>query len=291
MNQNISAILLPYQQRIEVNIQQYRQHFKGNPKLVEALGYALSNGGKRFRPVLTHLIAYTLNPDLDVSLAALAIEFFHTASLIADDLPCMDNEEFRREKPSLHRVYGEDVAILVSYALISEGYECIVKNGNVLKESLPNAAEVCLLAIENASFNTGLKGATGGQYLDLYPQEITTETVEELICKKTVSLFEISFVFGWLFGGGDMNRLPAVKEAAYHFGMAFQIADDIDDLESDLKSGRKANFALAYGKNEALKRLDEETILFLKSLYDLDLHTPQLSGLLSLLKSSLKHSA
>lgn len=288
MNSNIAAILLPYQELVEKNLRLYLDQLQAPLRLKEACQHALLNGGKRFRPVLTHLIASALNPSLDVSFAALAIEFFHTASLIADDLPCMDDEELRRSSPALHKAFGEDLALLASYALISEGYECIVKNGQSLKDVLPDSDQICLLAIENVSINTGVKGATGGQYLDIYPEETSLDKVEELICKKTVSLFEISFVFGWLFGGGSMSLLPQIKKAAYHFGMAFQIADDLEDLEADLRTGRKANFAIAYSKSEAQKRLDQETVLFLECLHRLKLNTPQIVALTGFFKAPAK---
>src|SRR5690349_2210675 len=98
------------------------------PKLKEAIHYALTQKGKRLRPILVLLVAKALDPSKNVMKAALATEYFHTASLLADDLPCMDNEEERRGTPSTHVLYGESVAILASYALIAAGYQSIVEN-------------------------------------------------------------------------------------------------------------------------------------------------------------------
>ena len=94
--------------------------------LRDACEYALLNGGKRLRPILVLMIAESLGAQHDVMPSALSVEFFHTASLIADDLPCMDDDHERRSRPSLHVAFGEDIAILASYALISEGYGCLL---------------------------------------------------------------------------------------------------------------------------------------------------------------------
>ena len=173
----------------------------------------------------------------DVSQAAMGIEFFHTASLIADDLPCMDNDDERRNKPTTHRVYGESAALLATYALISAGYACLAKNAHAIKHSRHPFAHqsdhLCVLALENATYNTGLCGATGRTILRFNTPNLSLPLIEEVIQKKTVTLFEISFVLGWLFGGGELNQLDLVKKSAAHFGMAFQIADDLDDMEQD----------------------------------------------------------
>lgn len=119
--------------------------------------------GKRLRPILVLMIADALGLGADVMPAALSVEFFHTASLIADDLPCMDNDDLRRERPSLHKVFGESVAILASYALIAEGYGAIARNG----QNCPASAVICLEAVRRAA---GIRGATHGQFLDLSPR-------------------------------------------------------------------------------------------------------------------------
>ena len=136
--------------------------------LRDACEYALSNGGKRFRPALVLMIAESLGHQADAMEAALAVEFFHTASLIADDLPCMDDDEERRDHPALHVKYDEATALLVSYGLIAGGYGCLARCAQILKSSnAPFAQEadrICVMALENSTFNTGLLGATGGQF-------------------------------------------------------------------------------------------------------------------------------
>lgn len=284
----ISQILFPHKQKIEDLLRANINALGEKSNLRDACEYALLNGGKRFRPALVLMIAEALNNELDASQAALAIEYFHTASLIADDLPSMDDDDERRNKPSLHKAYGESTALLASYALIAAGYECIAKNSQQLSQTIPNSDRICVLAIENATFNTGLRGATGGQYLDLFPPGNSLKNLQVLIQKKTVSLFEISFVFGWLFGGGSIDLLPTVKRAAYHFGMAFQIADDIDDMEQDAKNERAINIAVLMGKQAAEKLFHEEIEKFQKLIESLDIKSPSLQQITNNLVTNIK---
>lgn len=273
-------LLTGYQQRIDFSIQQHFALICNKNKLHEACEYALTNGGKRFRPVLTLMIAEALNPKADVSQAALTVEFFHTASLVADDLPCMDDDDERRQKPSVHKVYGEAMSLLVSYALIAEGYSGIAANGLMIKEAkLDHSFQsdyLVTLALENATFNTGLSGATGGQFLDIFPPDLSLSTLRSVIHKKTTSLFEIACVFGWLFGGGKIDQLPLVKKAASHFGMAFQIADDLGDVKQDALNERKVNMAAVFGMEAAQTMFHEEMAGYLKTLKDLHIDTEPL---------------
>lgn len=277
----IFQVLQSYQIQIEDKIQKSIPSNLGpKTKLREVCEYALMNGGKRFRPALVLMIAKALGNQVDVSQAALAVEYFHTASLIVDDLPCMDNDDERRHKPSAHKKYGENLALLASYALIAAGYECIAQNAQKIGESSVPFSKlcdrICVLALENATYNTGLHGATGGQFLDIYPPDLSLETLYEVIQKKTVSLFEISFVFGWLFGGGDLNFLDLVKKAAKHFGMAFQIADDLGDVKQDEENQRLVNLAGVFGKDAAKKMFHEEIGQFFHTLKELNLAVPEL---------------
>lgn len=281
----VFSVLLSYKDKIEQGLRKKIDSFGKKTKLRDACEYVLLNGGKRFRPALVLLIAEAVGKGIDVTEAALSIELFHTASLIADDLPCMDNDDMRRSKPSVHKVYGEAVALLASYALIAAGYECISKNSQILKSQNDiRADEICMLALENVSQNTGFLGATGGQFLDLYPPDLSRETLYEVIQKKTNSLFEVAFVLGWLFGGGETGKLSLVKRAAQHFGSAFQLADDLGDLEQDAKTGRKANFAAVLGLDEAKRMFRAEIEEYDKTLTNLGLGTSELRGLGHLLK-------
>ena len=251
----IFLIVESYKSEIETKIEKdLLENFGPSNVLKEACAYSLLNGGKRFRPAIVLMVAKALNKGYDVLDAAIAVEYFHTASLIADDLPCMDNDDERRSKPSLHKAFNETTALLASYALISAGYRAIWQNGQKNNRDLNKLS----VALEVATFNTGILGATGGQFLDIFPPDASVDTLLEILNKKTVTLFEIAFSLGWIFGGGDLERLEVVKKLAYHFGMAFQIADDLDDLAQDEKQEQSVNLAKVIGISKAKDILAKE---------------------------------
>jgi geranylgeranyl diphosphate synthase, type II len=251
-----------YRSQIEDSLRKFIEEMGEKNELRSACEYALLNGGKRLRPILVLLIAEGLGLGCDVMPAALSVEFFHTASLIADDLPCMDNDDMRRNRPSLHKAFGENIAVLASYALIAEGYGGIYRNSQ-------NRPESAILCLEAATRCAGINGATNGQFLDLYPPNGDLATIKKIIYQKTVTLFEIAFVFGWLFGGGSIAKLAEVNACAYHLGMAFQIADDLLDEAEDSLS--PINIVKVCGRERALALFEEEMEGFCSSLKNLNL--------------------
>lgn len=273
-------LLAPYKNKVEEKIASTIETLGPKTELRDACEYALLNGGKRFRPALVYLISEALGGQHDVSPAAMAIEFFHTASLIADDLPCMDNDDMRRNKPSLHKAFGEATALLASYALISAGYGLLAENAKMIKGE---ANQICILALENVTKNTGFFGATGGQFLDIFPKNLSENGVLEILHKKTVSLFEISFVLGWLFGGGEPKKLNEVKKFASHFGIAFQIADDFQDAEQDAQNKRKINIVNICGRQRAKQLFDQELSAYQTMAKKLKIDSTPLLKLSSLL--------
>ena len=246
-------------------------------KLRDACEYALLNGGKRFRPLIVMLVAEAIGKNLDVHDAALSVEYFHTASLIADDLPCMDNDDFRRSIASTHKKFGETIALLASYGLITAAFEKISSN--------TQNSQAVATALECAARCSGIKGATGGQYLDLFPLGSSMDEIHDVIYKKTVTLFEVSFVFGWVFGGGDFSKLDLVKKTALHFGRAFQIADDLADLAQDSKMKEGMNIALCLGEKKARQAFKEEMEELAKTLVEVNLASPSILKLCELLKN------
>jgi geranylgeranyl diphosphate synthase type II len=270
MTSNPSSFLNSYQFSIEQKIREEILEMGEKNPLRDGCEYVLLSGGKRYRPIVTMMLAKALGFGFDVSCAALTTEFFHTASLVADDLPCMDDDDERRNKPSLHKVYGESMALLVSYALIASGYGLLSKNSELLKKSglaQQSCDRLCVLALENATYNTGVFGATGGQFLDVFRKDNSLTALQEVIQKKTVSLFEIAFVLGWLYGGGAVDRLPEVKKAAFHFGMAFQIVDDIHDREQDLNKENQVNLSILFGE-EATREMFNKELNQLQQTFD-----------------------
>ncbi len=262
-----------YRFRVETALQQLIENMGEKGALRDACEYALMNGGKRLRPILVLMIGNALGGKRDVVQVALSVECFHTASLIADDLPCMDNDDVRRLRPALHKAFSESTAILASYVLIAEGY------GGIHRCCQKGMEEVAILCLEAATRCAGIQGATNGQFLDLSPPNAQLDTIRKIIYQKTVTLFEIAFVFGWLFGGGGKDLLDEVKSCANHLGMAFQIADDLlDDLQDGVDS---INIAKACGRSEAQRLFSSEMKDFSTSLKRLGLWNQDFEGVVS----------
>jgi geranylgeranyl diphosphate synthase type II len=271
-SEQAKLILEPYKNRFEEEMQEAFSQFGKQNTVREAMEYALKGNGKRFRPALVYMVADGLNTGCNVTPAALAVEYFHTSSLIADDLPCMDNDDFRRGRATTHKVYGESVALLASYALIASGFEQIAKNET-------QDPEVSRLAVLQASRTMGVQGLIGGQFYDLFPKNLDKEKLLMILDMKTCALFDLCMTLGWLFGGGKLELLDVVHEAAYHFGMAFQILDDLDDSKKDAEANREVNFANRFGVKEAVDAVQESCKAFQVSLERLGLQDTPLSGL------------
>lgn len=279
----LKTVLQTYKKRIDQFISDEFSESETENKLKEASLHALEGAGKRFRPSITLIVAELLQSPSEVLYPALAIELFHTASLIADDLPCMDNDPIRRDKPSLHFAFGEDVALLTSYALIGEGYQCIFKNKEALKGKLVNLDERTFIALSMLAKSNSFQGAPSGQYLDLFPGDLTKEKLDLILYRKTVLFFETAFAFGWLFGGGDLSKLPIVKNASYNFGMAFQIYDDFCDLKQDREKEKKVSYPIYLGEEQGRVYLEEHLKNCKKSLQELGLYKSHFKELLEFL--------
>lgn len=197
----------------------------GQDEVVEAMKYSLTNGGKRLRPVLTLEFCKACGGDRhDAIEAACAVEFIHTYSLIHDDLPCMDNDDYRRGKPSCHKEFSEDIALLAGDGLLTHAFQ-IVSDSDMSDSA--KAKAVSLLA-ENA----GVGGMLGGQVLDL-KYEIGNPTVKELLTvhkMKTGALIAAACIMGCIAAGADSAKIAAASRFAYYIGIAFQIKDDILDV-------------------------------------------------------------
>lgn len=286
----LEQILSPYKFRVEQQLKSRVEALGPKNTLRDACEYALLIGGKRLRPAIVWMIAESLGKEIDVTHPALCVEYLHTASLIADDLPCMDNDDERRNRPSTHKAFNETIALLASYALISAGYEALYLGAQEMKKSsrAQLADQAVALALENVSRNTGIHGVTGGQFLDLYPPNHTLETLLEAIHLKTSALFETSFVLGWLYGGGDTEKLSEVRLASAHLGLIFQLVDDFFDMEQDKKVEHSINAALILGPEKAIELLDQETRAFEAVLQHLKLAESPLLSIVKLLVQAAK---
>jgi geranylgeranyl diphosphate synthase, type II len=281
----VIKILEPYKTRFEPVMKSSIELLGPKNKLRDACEYALIAPGKRFRPALVYMVAEAIGKGTDVSEAALAVEYFHTASLIADDLPCMDNDDYRRGRPTVHKVWNESIALLASFALISSGFEHIARNADFLKKRdddlSKSCAEIAQIGVLEASYTMGSIGLIGGQYLDLFMRDLNEKSFLDIIEKKTAALFELCFVLGWIFGGGERSKLKTVHEAARQFGIAFQIIDDIDDMQKDREYNNPVNYANFFGLDKAIKKVHEACDLFQKCLMELQLSSTALNALSS----------
>jgi geranylgeranyl diphosphate synthase, type II len=199
--------------------------------VVKAMKYSLFAGGKRLRPILCIAGAEALGVDgSHVMPVACALEMIHTYSLIHDDLPAMDNDDMRRGKPTNHKVFGAAVAILAGDGLLTEAFRVMAKTplGKIKPEALLKV--ICLVA--QAS---GYQGMVGGQVTDIQSEGKTVEpaTVEFIHSHKTGALIAASVTSGAILGGATEAQVNAISEYGREIGLAFQIADDILDVEGD----------------------------------------------------------
>ncbi len=202
------------------------------PVIHQAMHYAVFNGGKRLRPILVFEGASLAGGDRSsVVPAACALEMIHSYSLVHDDLPAMDDDDFRRGKPTCHRVYGEANAILTGDALLTRAFAMLAQN-----RQIPGVDPLRVLrVIEEVSQAAGSRGMVGGQVLDLESEgkildEPGLETIHRL---KTGELFKAALRAGALLAGMDEAKLNCLDSYARGFGLAFQITDDILDVKGD----------------------------------------------------------
>jgi geranylgeranyl diphosphate synthase type II len=217
------------------------------PRLREAMRYSLLAGGKRLRPVLCLETAALFGVDSRQSLPfAAALEMIHTYSLIHDDLPCMDNDDLRRGRPTCHKAFDEATALLAADALLSDAFWFMTHAG----ESL--AADRVLAAVRETARAVGARGMVGGQALDLAQMSGKVETLAELRhihALKTGALLRIACTTGALLGGAGGADLQAVSDYGADLGLAFQIVDDILDVVGDARSlGKNPGNDAALGK-------------------------------------------
>ncbi len=217
-----------YREFIEGYLKNIYPQFRGEPQneLFDAMEYSLLAGGKRLRPIFAMDFCRMAGGDWrDAAPFAAAMEMIHTYSLIHDDLPCMDNDDFRRGRPTNHKVYGETMAILAGDALLTDAF-LIASSAD-----LPDPAQMGL-AISVLAQNAGSLGMVGGQVLDIRSEtrELTEQEVIDIQSRKTGALINSACVLGVIAGGGDEEMVQAAATFAGALGMAFQIRDDMLDV-------------------------------------------------------------
>ncbi len=203
--------------------------------LFESVRYSLLAGGKRLRPVFVFDFCRMCGGDWRLaSEFAAAVEMIHTYSLIHDDLPCMDNDDYRRGKLTNHKVYGEAIAVLAGDALLTTAF------GTVAHSCL--SPETRIRAIDVLATCAGELGMVGGQVLDIQSEQrqCTRQEVLDIQSRKTGALIKAACVLGVLAGGGTEDQLNAAQKFADHLGLAFQIRDDMLDVIGDAERLGKA---------------------------------------------------
>ena len=200
--------------------------------IYKSMKYTVTLPGKRLRPILCLETCRMFDGEIEDAIpTACAIEMLHAQTLIHDDLPCMDNDDFRRGKPTNHKVFGEAIAVLAGDALLTWAPQVIVKNSKNLTPSV-------LIRILNEYFNyAGANGVIGGQVVDIECEGNNNDfdkekTLEYLHIHKTSDLFQLAMRTGAIIAGATDDKIAAVTEFARVFGLAFQIADDILDETS-----------------------------------------------------------
>ena len=218
------------------------------------LRYSLESGGKRVRPLLCLLFCEAAGGDVDKALPfAAAVEFVHTYSLIHDDLPCMDNDDYRRGRPSSHKQFGEANALLAGDALLTHAFYLIADAA--VTGRVPAAASV--RAAQELSRLCGAAGMIGGQYIDLAYENkrASADVLFQQDALKTAALIEAACVMGLIAAGAAEEQIEAARRFALALGLAFQITDDVleetgEGVSSDAVNG-KATYVSEMGMEKA----------------------------------------
>ena len=236
---------------IDKALDEYLPSEEKSPSIIhKAMRYSVFGGGKRIRPILTLATAELFKKDAESVLkAACGIELIHTFSLIHDDLPCIDNDDFRRGRPSSHKVFGEAIALLAGDALLVSGFDLIIRNSEV-KEIKKQSI---LKLIKETSFHIGTENMLGGQVEDitLNNKDITKADLIKLYMKKTAALICLSIRAGAILSGAKQSHLKALTKYGENIGLAFQIIDDMLDIMQDQRDTGKPNYANKFGIKES----------------------------------------
>lgn len=239
--------------------------------LLDAMTYSLMAGGKRLRPVLLLSFCEAVGGDMERAIpAACAVEMVHTYSLIHDDLPCMDDDDYRRGRLTCHKVYGEDLATLAGDALLTAAFETL--------SGMEEATDRLLRCVSILSRGAGEHGMVAGQILDLAGEKttLTEQQLRQVHLHKTGDLIRAACQMGVVLGGGTEAQVKQAGEFATALGMAFQIRDDmLDEIGSQEELGKpvgsdesngKSTFVTLFGLEMCQALVEQETAKALDAL-------------------------
>lgn len=260
MNDKTKVIIDEYKNAVNKKLDEYLK-IKYPEEIWESMRYSVLADGKRIRPVMALETCNVLSGNYEKALpVACAIEMLHCQSLIHDDLPCMDNDDYRRGKLTNHKVFGESTAVLAGDALLSFAPQMIIQH-----TECENSIKLKIL--EEFLVSAGAEKLIAGQVVDIASEgkQIDKETLDFIHKNKTGALFNLSTRAGAMLGGADEKTLAALTEFAEKLGLAFQISDDILDETATLdtlgktphkdKAAGKVTYLSFYGMDEAKKRL------------------------------------
>lgn len=246
---------------VEENLQyELKNTLTIDDKIFQAMEYSLMSGGKRLRPILLMAAADSISNDGEKFLPiACALEMIHTYSLIHDDLPAMDNDDYRRGKLTNHKVFGEATAILAGDGLLTLAFEVMTRQKDI-------EPKILIEVIHEIATAAGIAGMIGGQSIDLQSEgkHINMMTLRKMHIGKTGALFLAAIRSGAILAGAPKEKLDALTKYAENFGLAFQITDDILDVTGDEKSlGKPVGSDAKNGKSTyvTLMSLDEAKFL------------------------------
>lgn len=256
--------------------------------LIDSMEYSLEAGGKRIRPTLTLLFSEVCGGTVEQALPfACGIEMIHTYSLIHDDLPCMDDDDLRRGKPSNHKVYGEDIALLAGDALLTNAFATVLSEEAVSLVGGEKSAK-CGRILATLS---GMTGMVGGQVIDLQSEgkKVPIDTIRQMHLKKTSALIKCACMMGAVVGSNNEEHIKIAEIYGENLGLAFQIMDDILDVVSDEKSlgkpigsdaeNEKSTFVTLLGLDKCCELVNEYTEKAIKSLEGINGDTTQLKAI------------
>lgn len=260
-----------YTQYIEKYLDEccFRYEWEPQQSLFSAMRYSLLAGGKRLRPVFVMDFCRMCGGSWRRAVPfAAAVEMVHTYSLIHDDLPCMDNDDYRRGKPTNHKVFGEAQAVLAGDALLTAAFSYVAK--------ADIDAETKIRAVQVLADCAGETGMVGGQILDIQSEQrqCTAQEVIDIQSRKTGALIRAACILGVLAGEGNAQQLHAAADFADHLGLAFQIRDDMLDVIGDAADlgkavgvdGNKNTFVQLYGLDVCDKMVHDHTRMAVEAL-------------------------
>jgi geranylgeranyl diphosphate synthase type II len=258
-----------YLELINLNLDKYlSEKFLDNKKMIEAMKYSVSAGGKRIRPILLLEFCRVLGADIKKAIPfACAVEFIHCCSLIHDDLPCMDDDDYRRGKLSCHKQFDEAIALLAGDALLTYAFNIMASDFSEV--DVP--AAISLRAIFELSNLAGVNGMIGGQVLDLENENksINEKTLRNIHTLKTGALIVSSCKIGAIVAEASEEDIQKACDYALNLGLAFQIIDDILDVTSTTQelgkpvgsdaSNNKSTYVTLLGLGKSMQYADEIT--------------------------------